>query len=268
MRPELLKIKSILSRVELLVPPHCPLNGMHTFAGISSLLTAPLLRCDLVEAQSGLIIPVKIESFSNPQIDLGSNDAWTSYKESAFRATIDLLALRTATPIDVQQPEWYVRLSLQLGDVILQSCLEDRTDFRCSRQDFPLPPAHGDRRFVCRFSGEYGLSLTTVTHPRFVETFSLEDRVLTVSAVVAPGERASRLLVECPALRLSVIARPIGADGTTVFRAAIPKLPAHVGKTKEHIWKVRVRQATSCFITSRGPEPTPNSVTSRHPATG
>src|SRR6476646_89385 len=101
-----------------------------------------LVRCELVEAKSGAVFPAQVETFTNPRIDFGVNDAWTSYAESGFRATIDLAKLRQATPDDVQQPEWFVRVSLQLGETILQARIGSRLTTGAGAS-LPLLPVQG-----------------------------------------------------------------------------------------------------------------------------
>ncbi|WP_306909699.1 bifunctional glycosyltransferase family 2 protein/CDP-glycerol:glycerophosphate glycerophosphotransferase [Arthrobacter sp. B3I9] len=238
-RAESLTVQSSLTRVDSSEATSLNLEGYAYVAGIPACVTAPYLQCELVESKSGSVFPVPITSVVDPQIDLGSNDAWTSYAESGFQGTIDLVALRHATPDDVQDPEWYVRLTLRLGGALLRSCLSARQTSG-GAGSFPLLPVVDGRRFVCRFSSEFGLSLVTVAHRRFVENLRLEGRDLTLTASLAAGERPIQLILECPALKLSVTARPEDQAGLPVFKARIPALPPKGGLTRQHTWKVRV----------------------------
>ncbi|MDR7083952.1 CDP-glycerol glycerophosphotransferase [Arthrobacter ginsengisoli] len=236
--PEMMKVQAGLSQVGLSGPTTLTIVGHAYLPGVRAADKASSVRCELVEAQSGVVLPAQVESLTDSRIDIGANDAWTSYEESGFRANIDLATLREATPDEVQQPEWFVRVSLQLGDTLLQARLGSRQTSGAGAT-FPLLPVQGDRRFVCRFSAEFGFSLLTVSHRRFAERVALTGRTLTITPRMAPGERVTQLVVECPGLRLYTSARPVADGENSVFNVSIPDLPARAGRTKQHIWKIR-----------------------------
>lgn len=237
--PELMKIQSSLTRLELTGASTLTIAGHAYLPGICFGDVISELKIDLIETQSGISFSAPVERLSDPRIDLNANDAWTSYEESGFRANIDLRQLRNATPHDAQQPEWFVQISLKVGDTVLQSRLGSRLTAGAGGS-FPLLPVQEARRFVCRFSAEFGFSLLTVKYKRFAETVSLQGRTLTIAPRLAPGERARQIVIECPGLKLFASAKPALDGSPPTFSVIIPDLPVKAGRTKQHIWKVRV----------------------------
>ncbi|GAB3259367.1 bifunctional glycosyltransferase/CDP-glycerol:glycerophosphate glycerophosphotransferase [Arthrobacter pigmenti] len=282
--PESLTMKAELTRVELAAQDLLRIEGTAFIPGIDAGITDPSLVAELVETISDTTIRLDVEHFTDHAIDRRANDAWTSYAQAAFRTDIDLTALRktalggpaagsgTAEPALITSapgagaPEWKVQLKLTAGTETLTGGFTHR-QLGGPAAGFPLLPVEGDQRFVCGFDTGQGLHFSTVAHRRYVDVVAVHGRSLVLSPVLADGETATALVVDCAAVGVSITGHPVSGpgDGGTasaadpgpasntsvgsrpVFEVTVPDLPEEVPFTRQHIWKVRV-QTTSGAI--------------------
>ena len=239
--PQNLKPKSRLVAIEKTGSRSLRVSGYVFVEGLDPKYYSDAPTVELVDSVSTVRVQFPAVNQFDYDVDAVDGDPWVSYSGTGFSAEIDLDSLPDEGQLD--STEWILSMSLRLN------LNDERIDGTFLGKDaggttatMPLLDVSGTRRFVTRFSKQYGLSFISVAQRRFVSHLKIEGQTLHLAVTGAPNEVLVGLRIESPQLGLQVDGKPIAGPQTnaTHFSIELPALTEEVVPTADYNYKLRV----------------------------